>query len=102
MKLEWFYVGQDIQIQVVSGQDKIQHVGDVFDSLDDLITVDEINPNSGEHWLENEGNLFSFFADDFNNLQEKGFCRIYYIGRLEDNVDMNIQSDRDFMEWYNN
>lgn len=102
MKLEWFYINEDIRIQVVEGLNEIESVCDVFDNLDDLITVDEINPNSGEHWLENEGNLFSFTLSDFNLLLDRGFCNVYYIGKLKDNIDMNSESDVKFMEWYNN
>jgi len=102
MKLEWFYTNNDIRIQVVEGLNEIESVCDVFDNLSDLITVDEINPNSGEHWLENEGNLFSFALSDFNLLLDKGFCNVYYIGKLEDNIDINSESDLEFMKWYNN
>lgn len=106
MKVNWFYVGQDIQIQI-SDEFKNElntsgHIGDLFDELNDLVTADEINPHSGEHWLANENNLFSMAINDYKQLLDKGVCRVYNIGTIDENVNMNVENDRDFHNWYYN
>lgn len=100
-KIEWFYVGEDIQIQIVSGKDNIKSVTDIFDNMDDLITINEINTYENSFWLENEGNVFAFFLDDFNYLKYNGICRIYFIGKLNKMLNKRKKSHRDFLKWYN-
>jgi hypothetical protein len=106
MKAESFYVGQDIQIQLSAEfQKELKETGDIgllFDELGDLVTVDEINPNSGEHWLAEGDNIFTLWGGDFDSLKEKGWCRIFFIGTIEERVDMDNENDRAFFKWYYN
>lgn len=97
MTTDWFYVGQDIQIQT---KDNNFTVSEFFDSLNDLVTVDEINPNSGEHWLASDNFIFTFTNSDFEMLQKRGICRIYSIGSIKDNVDLGNENDLEFCKWY--
>ena len=97
LKVDWFYVGKDIQIQ---SDENFEFVGDLFDELDDLITVNEINTGTHNHWLCADNNIFEFDPRDLEQLNEKGFCRVYYIGSLADHIDLENENDITFMEWH--
>lgn len=96
MELDWFFVGQDIQLQI-DGEFDIEIF---YDELGDLVTVNEINPSSGADWIAYDNKLFELKYSDIRMLEEKGLCRAYYIGELKEFVDLNMEQDRNFAEWY--
>ena len=96
MKVEWFFVNQDIQIQTEGEFD----IEDLYNGLEDLVVINEINPSSGCDWLAYDGKVYELSYTDISMIKEKGVGRAYYIGEVIERIDLNVKSDVDFGKWY--
>ena len=96
MKLEWFFVGEDIQIQTEGEFD----IEEFYSLLEDLVVVNEINPTVGCDYLAYDDKIFELNYLDIAMIKGKGVGRAYYIGEVRDYIDSNIESDIQFAKWY--
>lgn len=98
MKVEWFYVGEDIQIQIEKEDDDYGFdFQQFFEELGDLITCNEINPNVDKVWLCYDGMVYELYIDD---ISKGDVFRAYYIGELVDLLDYRKKSHLEFGKWY--
>jgi len=98
MTVEWFYVGEDIQIQIEKeDEDYGFDLPKFFEELGDLITCNEVNTDKNTIWLCYNGMVYELHPDDM----DKGdVFRAYYIGELVDLLDYKKKSHLDFGKWY--
>jgi hypothetical protein len=96
MKVEWFFVGEDIQIQTEGEFD----IEELYEGLEDLVTVNEINPTVGCDYLAYDSKVFELLYSDLTSIRDRGIGRAYYIGELKDFISLDVQSDIEFAKWY--
>jgi hypothetical protein len=96
MELEWFFVGNDIQIQTKGEFD----IEEFYDSLGDLVVINEINPTVGCDYLAYDDKVYELSYSDVTSIKDKEVGRAYYIGELKDYIDLNIENDVEFAKWY--
>ena len=98
MKVGWFYVGEDIQIQIEKEADDYSFdLQTFFEELGDLITCNEVNPNKNTIWFCYNGMVYELYTEDM----DKGdMFKAYYIGYLADLLDYSKKSHLDFGKWY--
>lgn len=73
----------------------------VYDELgdSDLVECNEINPST-DSWLINDGNIYELTKKNVSELKESGSTIISFYGKLEDNIDLDCESDKAFIMWY--
>lgn len=107
MKTDYFYVGQDIQVQIDHedkewydeyGKLKLEYI---FDELGNgsLIEMNEINNEVDCGYWEEDGKVFRWYYSDMRNLKEKGFSKMYFIGTFKDIIDTALDSHLEFLKW---
>jgi hypothetical protein len=71
----------------------------LYDELGDLITCNEINPTT-DTWLVEDSEIYILTPKNIAELKETGSTKIGFRGLIKDNVDLDVDSDIDFIMWY--
>lgn len=98
MKVQWFYVGEDIQIQIEKEVDDYGFDLQLFfELLEDLITCNEVNPNKNTIYLCYDGMVYELQTED---MDKGNVFKAYYIGELVNLLNYKKKSHIDFGKWY--
>ena len=71
----------------------------LYDELGDIISSDEINPTT-DNWFMYDGKIYVLTGKDIAELKETGKTIMSYKGTIKENVDLNVEADREFIKWY--
>jgi len=71
----------------------------LYSGLDDIITCQEIN-SSSDYWFAYDGEIYILTDNDFKELKETGKTIMSYNGTIKENVDLDVESHREFIKWY--
>ena len=110
LEIEYFFVGQDIQVQINhehlewrtgSGDLDTEYL---FDELGngELVQADEINGSVGCSLWAMDGHLYDWNYSDIENMLKTGFSKMYHIGTIAQYADKDSTNDIDFVKWYYN
>lgn len=91
-------INKDTMLEKESGNLLLEKL---FNELDDIVECNEINPTT-DSWFAYENNIYILTSKDYVELKETGKTIMSYVGTIKDNVDLEIESDRDFILWYYN
>jgi hypothetical protein len=100
----WLPETKQIQIEINKETMIEKETGNLFmeklyDELNGLITCNEINPTT-DTWLIEDGEIYILTPKNIAELKESGVTIIAYQGTLKENVDLTLESDRNFIMWY--
>lgn len=74
----------------------------LYDELSnyDIVECNEINPSSDCNWFVIGSAIYNLNGKNISELKKDGETIISYHGRLKDNIDLNVESDKNFIIWY--
>jgi len=76
-------------------------MGNLFEGFEDIVTCQEINPGTDD-WFIYDGQIYVLTPKDYAELKETGKTIMSNVGKLKDNVDLDVDSDKEFVLWYFN
>ena len=102
--LTWFPERKTIEVKINKNTMLEKETGNLlleklYDELGDIITCNEINPTT-DTWLVTDSNIYVLTPKGISELKEKGETEIPLLGTIKDNIDLNIDSDKEFVLWY--
>lgn len=75
----------------------------IFEELGDcdVVECNEINPTT-DTWVCTESKIYVITPNNLKELKDNGSTQLGYHGLIKDNVDLNADSDVEFIKWYYN
>lgn len=67
----------------------------------DIVQCNEINPTT-DTWVTVDGKIYVITPKDLKTIKESGEVKLPFYGLLKDNIDLEMECDRDFILWFYN